>query len=187
MATGIEDEELPQITRRYLLCLNVRSYRDPSGVRYFDVMLLKDLKQHSRYLKNLAVACPCETGVPPPGAIAWNPPPAVIQFIDLPAPNRTIHALMQLPSKALRIWKAIGRSEIVHLGVAGWPIPFGWVAWPMAIVRRKSYVILVESAPWRLRPGLPITLKAWLREKISETLSRWCVNHAGLVILAHEG
>ncbi len=182
-----DDEELPQIQRPYLLCLNVKSYRDARHVRYFDLLWLKDLQQHTRYLNNLMVACPCQRGEPPPGAVAWNPPPAGIRFIDLPSPERTLGAIVRLPSTALQIWKAIGRSEIVHLGVAGWPIPFGWFAWPMAIVRRKPYVIVVESAPWRLAPGLPVTWKARVREWISETLSRWCVNHADLVILTHEG
>jgi glycosyltransferase involved in cell wall biosynthesis len=182
-----DDEQLPPITRPYLLCLNVRSYLDARRVRYLDLLWLKDLQQHTRYLKNLTVACPCERGEPPPGAVAWNPPAAGIRFIDLLSPKGLFGAIAQFPWTALQIWKAIGRSEIVHLGVAGWPIPFGWFAWPMAVIRRKPYVIVVESAPWRLAPGLPVTWKARVREWISETLSRWCVNHAGLIILTQEG
>src|SRR5215831_19825004 len=128
--------ELLPITRPYLLCLNVKSYCDERGIRYFDLLWLKDLKQHTRYLKNLTVACPCQKGEPPLGMMAWNPPRDEIRFIDLPSPQGIVGAIAQLPATALRIWNAIGRSQIVHLGVAGWPIPFGWFAWPMAIARR---------------------------------------------------
>ena len=184
--SDIEDEELPPITRPYLLCLNIRSYRDARGVRYLDLLWLKDLQQHTRYLKNLTVACPCQEGEPPPGTTAWDPPPSEIRFIDLPSPERTMGAIVELPRTAVRIWRAIGRSEIVHLGVAGWPIPFGWFVWPMAMARRKPYVIVVESAPWRLAPGMPATWRARVRAWISETLSRWCVNHAALAIFTQE-
>ena len=183
----IEDEALPPIVCPYLLCLNVQSYRDARGVRYFDLLWLKDLQQHTRYLKNLTVAAPCHEGDPPGGAVAWNPLPTEIQFIDLPSPARTVDAIRQVASTALRIWKAIGHCEIVHLGVAGHPIPLGWIAGPIAIVRRKPYVIVVESAPWRLRPELAATWKAKVRARISEILSRWCVNRGSLVILTQEG
>src|SRR5438874_1630224 len=128
--TRTPGEELQPITCRYLLCLNVKSYRDAHGVRYFDDLWHKDLIQHMRYLKNLTVACPCQLGEPPPDAVAWNPSPAEIRFVDLPATDCTMEAIRRLPSTALRIWQEIGRTDIVHLGVAGWPIPFGWLAWP---------------------------------------------------------
>jgi glycosyltransferase involved in cell wall biosynthesis len=47
-------------------------------------------------------------------------------------------------------------------------------------------VIVVESAPWRLRPGLPVTLKQKLKAALYEKLGRWCVNRASLVIATHE-
>jgi len=180
-------EQLRLITSRYLLCLNIKSYRNARGERYLDALWHKDLTQHTRYLKNLTVAGPCQAGEPPPDAIAWRSPQEEVRFIDLPATDTAIQAVLRLPSTAALIWRAIGKSDVVHLGVAGWPIPYGWVAWPMALMRGKPYAIVVESAPWRLQPGLPVTWKAKIRAAISEVLSRWCVNHASLVILTQEG
>ncbi|MDR3702064.1 MAG: glycosyltransferase [Candidatus Sulfopaludibacter sp.] len=47
-------------------------------------------------------------------------------------------------------------------------------------------MIVVESAPWRLLPGLTVTLKKKLNASLFETLGRWCVNHASLVIVTQE-
>ena len=43
-------------------------------------------------------------------------------------------------------------ADIVHTGVAGWPIPLGWVVTPIAKIQRKFYLIICESAFWRLSP-----------------------------------
>src|SRR5580700_11109887 len=159
--------ELLPITHRYLICLNITCYRDAHGVHYFDPLWHKDLIQLVRYLENLTLASPCRQGEPPPDAIAWAPPLPEVQFLDLPVSHNLLQA-------------------ILHLGVAGWPIPFGWLASPIAAVRGRFSVIVVESAPWRLRPGLPVTLKTRLRAKVFETLGRWCVNHSSLVIVTQE-
>jgi glycosyltransferase involved in cell wall biosynthesis len=178
--------ELLPIARRYLICLNITCYRDAHGVHYFDPLWHKDLIQHVRYLENLTLASPCLQGEPPPDAIAWAPPLPEVQFLDLPVSHNLLQAILHLPSTAVRLWTAIGRAEIVHLGVAGWPIPFAWLASPLAALRGRFSVIVVESAPWRLRPGLPVTLKTRLRAKVFETLGRWCVNHSSLVIVTQE-
>jgi len=178
--------ELTPITRRYLLCLNIPCYRDDQGVHYFDALWHKDLIQHMRYLKDLTLASPCRRDEPPPDAIAWMAPLPPIHFLDLPASNNTLQAIVHLPSTAVRLWAAIGRAEIVHLGLTGWPIPFAWLASPFAALRSKLSVMVVESAPWRLRAGLPVTLKTRLRAKVFETLGRWCLRHSSLVILTQE-
>lgn len=178
----VSEEEPPPIGAPYLICLNVPCYRDQQGRRFFDPLWHKDLTQHLRYLHNLTLACPCETGEPPPGAIegVWSQPR--IQFVDLAASHNIVEAILHLPSTAARLWRAIGRADIVHSGVAGWPIPAGWLASLLAAIRGKISVIVVESAPWRLRPGLPATFRKKLRASLSETLARWCVRRAQLFI-----
>ena len=178
--------ELSPITRSYLLCLNITCYRDDRGVHYFDPLWHKDLIQHARYLKDLTLASPCRPGEPPPDAMAWTPSLPPIQFVDLPLSNNTLQAILHLPSTAVRLWAAIGRAGIVHLGLTGWPIPFAWVASPFAALRSKFSVVIVESAPWRLRPGLPVNWKTRVRAKLFETLGRWCVNRSNLVIMTQE-
>ena len=48
----------------------------------------------------------------------------------------------------------------MHTGVAGWPIPYGWIATPIARILRKKLIIIVESAPWRLAPDCRRAKKA---------------------------
>lgn len=174
--------EPPPITAPYLICLNIPCYRDDRGRRYFDPMWHKDLVQHTRYLSNLTLACPLRPGAPPADAVEWAAPLPEIHFVDLPMPNGVAGAIARLPSTAIRLWKAVGNAAIVHLGAAGWPIPLGWVASPLAAIRGKLSVIVVESAPWRCRPGLHAPLKKRLRADLSEWLCAWSVNHASLFV-----
>ena len=178
--------ELPPITRSYLICLNIPSYRDTQGVHYLDPLWHKDLIQHVRYLKNLTLALPCRVGELPQDALAWGPPLPEIRFVDLPSSDGVLAAIFHLPSIALRLWTLIGQAEVVHFGVAGWPIPLGWLASPLAALRNKASVVVVESAPWRLRPGMPDTLTKRLKASLYETLGRWCVNHSSIVIVTQE-
>lgn len=165
------------ITADYLLCLNVPSYRDNQGRRYLDPLWHKDLLQHAGYLTNLTLAAPCRQSAPPADAIEWSPSNTV-RFIDLKEARSTLHALRLLPCWTARLWQAIGAARIVHTGVAGWPLPLGWLATPIARLRRKPVVMIVESAPWRMRTGV--------RAALFETLARWCIRHAALVIYTHD-
>ena len=162
----LSDEPLQPIALAYLICLNVKHYRDARGVHYFDPLWHKDVIQHVRYLENITLACPCHVGVPPPDAIPWTAPLPEIRFIDLPDPDTVWKAVLRLPATSVRLWKAIGRTGIVHTGIAGWPIPLGWAASALAFLRGKPCVIIVESAPWRLRPGLRVTLKQRLKAAV---------------------
>lgn len=179
---------LTPITQRYLLCTNIECYRDEKGCRYLDHLWYKDLLEHFRYLKDFTLASPCKHEEPLRGTIALDSNPCFsdIQFLDLPSPNSFAKAIILLPVTVVRLWRAIGQTDIVHTGVAGWPIPLGWLVTPIVRLRGKSYVIIVESAFWRLQPGMPVTIKFRIRSYISERLNRWCVNNADLAIFTQE-
>ena len=179
---------LPPITKPYLLVTNIKCYRDEKGVRYLDPLWHKDLLEHFHYLKNFTLAAPCEQIDPPKGAIALDSDPSFsnIQFVDLPSPNSFAEAILLLPATVVKLWQAIGKADIVHTGVAGWPIPMGWLATPIVQLRRKFYIIIVESAPWRLQPGLPVKIKARITAPICERLNRWCVNNTDLAIFTQK-
>ncbi len=170
------------IAAPYLICLNIPCYRDRHGRRYFDPLWHKDLVQHVRYLKNLTLACPVRAGDPPPGVIEWAAPLSGIRFVDLPAPDNIIQAILHLPLIAARLWSVIGHADIVHSGLAGWPIAIGWLSALFASMRGKRSVIIIESAPWRLRPGLPVTWRKRFRARLSERVTTWCANRADLFI-----
>lgn len=104
------------------------------------------------------------------------------KFIDLPSTNSLAKAILLLPATVAQLWGAIASSDIVHSAVAGWPIPMAWLVTPIVLIQRKPYLLLVESAPWRLPPGTPASIKAKIQAYIYETLNRWCINSADLTI-----
>lgn len=115
----------PPIRNPYLLCINVKFYRDAQGRLYLEELWHKDLLEHTRYLKNLTVAAPCQTNDLPAHTIPWHSPEHPVRFVELPSATSMLTALFRLPAMAARLWREIGRAEIVHVGIAGWPIPFG--------------------------------------------------------------
>ena len=184
-----EKQSLPPITKRYLLVIGLECYCDEKGSRYLEALWYKDLIEHFQYLKNFTLASPCVKQKPPENAILLDNDPSFsgVQFIDLPSPNNSfVQEIMSVPTTALLLWKAIGQADIVHSTVAGWPIPLGWLVTPMVKLRKKLYVLIVESAFWRLQPGIPATIQARIRAYISEVLNRWCVNEADLSLFTQE-
>jgi glycosyltransferase involved in cell wall biosynthesis len=177
--------DLTSLEQPYLLCINIESYRDHDGVRYFGPAWYKDLRLHLRYIKDLRLACPCREGVPPNDAVAFQEDDLfkALQIIDLPTTQGWVDALLKLPVTMVRLWKAIGQASIVHAGIAGWVIPYGWLVAPMVVLRpAKFLLIIVESAPWRLLNPRSAGVIQRFRSTFFETLGRWCVNRADLAI-----
>jgi glycosyltransferase involved in cell wall biosynthesis len=85
-----------------------------------------------------------------------------------------------------RLLRAVRSAEVIHAGVAGWPVPYGWIVTPMAKLLRKKLVIIVESAPWRLNAGLPQGLKSRITASVYERLARWCLSRADLAIFTQD-
>jgi len=154
---GAKEPTLMPIDKRYLVVLNIKSFYDSKGSRYLDLMWAKDLSQHFKYLKNFTLASPGVRETPPENTIKVDSEPsfADAKFIDLPSPNSLAKAILLLPATVAQLWGAIASSDIVHSGVAGWPIPMAWLVTPIVLIQRKPYLLLVESAPWRLVPGAP--------------------------------
>lgn len=172
----------------YLLITCIDCYRDSEGHRYLDQLWYKDLIEHFKYLKNFTLAAPCRYEAPPPGSVRLDNDPAFagVQFVDLPAPNSFGQAVRQLPQTFKILWQAIARAEVVHTGVAGWPIPPGWLVTPLIYLRKKFYLIIVESAFWRVEPNAPSSWKARLRAGLSEQINRWCLNKTDLAIFTQQ-
>jgi glycosyltransferase involved in cell wall biosynthesis len=182
------EASLSPITSRYLLVMNIPFYRGGDGTLSADDMWFKDLVEHLSYLRNFSIACPCVDGLPAEAthSITRDGRFAGMPIIVLSAPTSTMDAIIRLPVTAMRLWRAMKHVDIVHTGVAGWPVPYGWVVTPMARLLRKKLVIIVESAPWRIAPGLPGSLKARLRSSIYERLAKWCVSRSDLAIFTQD-
>ena len=177
-------EFLEPITKRYLMVINVSSTCDEKGDRYLDPLWAKDLTEHLRYLKNFTLASPCQQETSPGNAIVVTREPSFsnVEFIDLPSPKSYPEAILTLPATVAKLWGAIGKADIVHSCVAGWPIPMGWLVTPIALIQGKFYVLVVESAPWRREPGTTRKITDRIIAYVSEIVNRWCVNNANLTI-----
>ena len=173
---------------RYLLVLNVPLYRDAQGRRYADDLWYKDLCQHAAYLRHLTLLCPVFGGTLPPNAVLLDNDPKLesVRFVELAGAKSEAHAIVLLPGTVRALWQAVRQADIVHTGIAGWPIPLGWITIPLARLFRRPSVVIVESAPWRLQPGLPMGLESKMRAWVFETLGRWCVGHTDLQIFTQE-
>jgi len=160
--------------------------KDSAGNHLIDPLWFQDLKQHTRYIENLTLCSPCECGTKP---LLWKAleddvDTSKIQIIELPAPKGFLKALALLPMTVSVLWKAIGEMKIIHAGVASWPIPLGWFAFPIALLRKKFSVIVIESSFWRV--GAKNSLKLKIKGKIWEAVNRWCVNCSDLAIFTQE-
>jgi glycosyltransferase involved in cell wall biosynthesis len=179
---------LSPLTQPYLLVTCIPCYRDRQGQRFIDALWHKDLIQHLDYIKDFTLAAPCIWAEPPAGYVALDQDPrfAAVQYVDLPAPQSFLQALKSLPATLAAVWTASERAAIVHTGVAGYPLPPGWLVTPIILLRRKFYLVIVESAFWRLTPGMVEPWSRRLRAKFSEGINRWCINQADLSLFTQE-
>jgi glycosyltransferase involved in cell wall biosynthesis len=183
-----EAASLPPVAARYLLIVNIPLYRNGGSELYVDRLWFKDLTEHLAYLEDLTLACPLADGAPAEGAVPLTSDSrfAEVSIIPLFSAQGMLSALAAMPLIALQLWRAIRKAELVHGGIAGWPIPYGWIATPIARLLRKKLIIIVESAPWRLKPGLPRSMKARVMEWLYEGMARWCVSRSDLAIFTQD-
>jgi glycosyltransferase involved in cell wall biosynthesis len=178
------EPSLPRITSKYLLVVNIPLYRNRDGVAYAGQLWFKDLAEHLSYLDCFTLACPVLEGTPAEVAVSLQTDPRFsrIHIVALPAPRSLAHAILVSPRTVWKLWRAVRSAEVIHTGIAGWPIPYGWIVTPMAKLLGKKLVIIVESAPWRLNAGSPQGLKSRITASVYERLARWCLSRADLAI-----
>jgi glycosyltransferase involved in cell wall biosynthesis len=173
VSTSTDDFSI--LDRRYLGVTNIPYFVDEDGRVLLDRAWHHDLVQHFAYLPDFSLAAPRLAAAARPDLVPLEADSSKrMNCVPLPAPTSRARALLDLPRTFLTIWRAVGQSDIVHAGIAGWPYPLGWLAIPVARVRGKKIVVIVESAPWR-RPanaGHP-TLRKRLEAAVYETLGRW--------------
>jgi glycosyltransferase involved in cell wall biosynthesis len=187
----MEENKFPlsPIKQRYLLVSGILCCCDANGDRYFDVLWYKDLVEHFKYLKDFTLISPCTTKKPPDDWMKIDEiesDSSKIKFIDLPMSSNWLEATIQLPLTTSLLWRAIRQVDIVHAGIVGFPFPLGWVVTPAVYYWKKFYIIVVESAPWRLHAGRSASLKDRLREIVFEFMGRWCLKQASLSIFTQE-
>ncbi len=183
-ADNFEKIDLPYL----LVLLSLPCYVDSNGQRYLDPLWAKDLVEHTRYLRRLSFAAPCRYEQPPIGYVAADtfPELSTVAWVDLPAPRSMWQAIRYLPATMLTLWHQLGNARVVHSGVASWPIPGSWILAPLLFFRPRFYVIIVESAFWRLMPGRQYSWRKKAKAAITEYLNRSCLLSADLAIFTQE-
>lgn len=170
------------IEHRYLLVVNIPHFQLPDGSTAVDDLWKKDLERHLLYIRHLALASPGRKDTPPASArpIGDEPGYGHLEHVSLPPFRSSVRAAIDAPRTLYRLWKAVGRADIVHTGVAGWPYPLGWPAALFAKLRGKYLYINIESAPWRLglRPGTPFAER--MASRLYETMARWSVGRSDM-------
>jgi glycosyltransferase involved in cell wall biosynthesis len=172
------------ILKPYLLVINIPCYIDAQNRRYLDLSWYVDLIRHLDYIQDFILACPCSRETPPANAVLLEGDRRLdrLRLIDLPAPTNFLSAIAQLPRTLFSLWRAVQQAEVVHAGIAGYPIPLGWLVTPIVRLQKKFYLLIVESAPWRLRPGVSPSLKERVMAVLHEQLGKWCMHAADLAI-----
>lgn len=174
-----------RLQQRYLLVAPIPFNQDPQGRIWLDQLWHLDLIAHLNYLAHLTVLAPCrKISVPEPGMVEVRPPEgARLSFRALhPHSDSALRALLSLPGSIRNAWGAIGQADLVHSGVAGWPIPPGVIVNPIALLRRRPLIVVIESAFWRLQKGQRASWKHRLRATLTEMFARWTLRHAALAV-----
>ena len=177
------------LDRPYLLIVPLPIYLDSSGQQWIDRLWLRDLARHVHYLPRLTLASPAEDKQPDsPDLVPFRLcEESSLRWVCLPYGRSWRRCLPALPRLVKTLWRAVGDVDIVHSGVAGWPIPLGWIANPIALLRRRRLVLVVESSFWRVTPGLRATWRGRLRSGFSEAVARAFVRRASLSLFTHRG
>jgi len=176
MAQGQDEDAAPwpdQIRIPYLMVLNLPLMRH-DGRYWADPLWAKDLLLHRRYITDLTLFCPVRTMLPPPDSVSIEG----ITIISAGPPGHRLYPAA--PILAAKLWRAIARAKLVHVGLGGWPYPMGWLATPIARLRRRFLLTIIESSFWRVprRASLPKRIKA----AIIERLNTVCVNSCDLAL-----
>lgn len=178
-----------RLTQRYLLAVPIPFARDADGRIWLDKLWWHDLRVHLDYIQHIVVLAPfLDIEKPEPEMIEAVPPEGSrLEFVGLFPQAGLKEMLLDLPRSIRTTWGTIGQCDLVHSGVAGWPVPIGVIVNPIAVWRKKPLILVVESAFWRLQKGYPSNWKMRLRAWLNEHFAKWSLRHADLAIYTHDG
>ncbi len=165
------------IDKPYLMVTFIPCFLDDNDTIWLEQGWHHDLVEHLKYLRDFTLCAPKSRKANQPNLCPIVVPEGVLfRFIELPDRSSAIRGLVGLPSTLLVLWRAIGQAEVVHSSVIGWPYPLGWIANPLAVLRRKALVIVVESS-WRSETRMLLG-RAW--NFVKESMARWSCRHAAV-------
>ncbi len=175
---------------RYLMTTPIPWYVDADGKVWLGRLWERDLRRHFDYISHMILLgprLPKEQGAAEDLVPVDLPAGAHISFQHLPVGKNTLSDIFVLPAKSFAALRAVRGADIVHSGVAGWPIPPGLPVNIMAVLFRKPLVIVIESAFWRVDSAKNPGIAARLRARLTEAFARWSAKHAALSVFTHDG
>lgn len=163
------------IDQPYLIALNVGLRRHQGGY-WADASWAKDIDKHRAYLPRLTMFCPVEDVAPD---TSWRRIDGDgLRVVPLPMTRSWLMVPIHLPIIFPRLLREVREAAVVHSGVAGWPIPLGWMAAPLARAFGKPLVLIVESSFWRVPSGGKAGMLARGNAWVGEAMARWCMRMA---------
>jgi glycosyltransferase involved in cell wall biosynthesis len=172
------------LKRPYLLIIPIPCFVDTDGGIWLERSWNHDLIAHLSYLKEFVLCAPKLNKGQELDLVPFEiPEGARFEFQFLPSQTSYLQALVNLPRTAAIIWRAIGRASIVHSGIIGWPYPLGWLANPLARLRKKKLIIIVESNWLMSRQGRETLIQRSLdMAPIRTWMAKWSCKRADLVL-----
>ena len=169
--------------RPYLMVSGIPYYVDAAGDVWLDHLWHRDLMRHLPYLPRFTLIAPRRRRNGEPNLVRVDPERATaVHWVNTGSMDSWGSALRNLPHLLWILWREIGKNDVVHYCVAGWPFPISWVADPIARLRGRKTVVVVESSSWRLARNRSRSLKARIRERVYESMAKRIVTRADIAL-----
>jgi len=193
----METETLKRINKRYLLLTFLPYYEDKEGRLWLDSLWCRDFEEHLRYLSRPILAAPkiakedLSLEDQKNLQLVKIPPGVDLQLQHVDPPAKLIKEIVTSFKWMFVLWKLVGRADIVHFTLAGWPFLRAWFLLLCALLRKKSRVVVVESAEWRnpspSGEGFLGAIKRKIISVLVEIGAKLAVRSAHLSIYTHQG
>lgn len=173
--------------RTYLLNSMVPFRRDSRGSVWIGDRWHRDLMTHLLYLPHMLILAVEVDDLGDERQLRVEPDPG--QSIDFIATGPVMASRRQVPRyvpgmiRAMR--RGLARADVVHSGVAGWPVPPGLFLNPMSLRRGLPVVINIESAFWRIPEGADASPRRRAEAALIERFARWSCARARLAVYTH--
>lgn len=161
-------------------------YKDEDGALWLESSWHHDLTQHLTYLTDFRLCAPVLPKDNQPGLVRLDlPKDGRLRLIPLPAQSSKLAAVRTLPKVVSALWRAIGDAKVVHSGVIGWPYPLGWIANPIAVLRGKALVVVIESSWLRSTSEQKEGRRFAFLNAVSNSMAHWSCKHADIAFYTH--
>ncbi|MBU3031219.1 glycosyltransferase family 4 protein [Paracoccus marinaquae] len=173
--------------RTYLLSSLVPFRRDAGGRVWIGDRWHRDLMTHLAYLPNMLILAVEVDDLGDEHQFPVEPDPG--QSIDFITTGPVMTSRRQVPRHAPGMIRAmrqgLAQADVVHSGVAGWPVPPGVFLNPMTLRRGLPLVINIEGAFWRVPEGTEASARRRAEAALTERFARWSCARARLAVYTH--